>query len=609
MKLNFKVDSVFQAGVARLGSYLGYEQAEDGIAIYAVCGDRIGASLKDGVGTIYYKEKHHFFREMGVFVENAKKSDSFDLSEDAFFEMIGVMFNASSSAPPSLEGAKELLDYLAIMGYNMMMLYTEDTIQLESRPYFGLFRGRYTQEELRAIDDYAFEYGIELIPCLECYGHMSSYLKWAEAKDVKDTASVLLARNQATFDLIDELIRTVSSCVRTKRIHIGMDEAHDMGRGAFLDKNGYVPRAEIFHEYMAEMVKITDKYGLTPMMWSDMYFRINADDGFQYYKPEIVISEETKKAIPEQIQLVYWHYGEEPRCDEWMIEKHLDMNRHVLFAAGAWDWGTMFADHRFSLDATAYSLKACRKYGIKEMMMTCWSSQNLYADLWTLSMAAELCYAENPTEQRRKERFEACTGGSYDAFFRMSNFNHRFAEEDKFVAYLNRNMGQGLFWQDILEGVYEHYLENLPMNEYYKENAEAMKQYHGKFEELYRYSEKCFEFLSVKTEVAQTLVAAYKAGDKETLSHISNDLLPKMKELIHEIRWLHFGLWRSVSKIMGWYRMDHLYGGMANRCDTAKLLLDEYIAGKTDHIEELDEPHLAKFLNGFDGAFGIAMPV
>ena len=407
MKLNFHVDDTLKIPASRLASYLNFEITEDGIPVYAVCGERIGASLKDGVGTIYYMNKHHFFRELGIFIENARKSDSFDVTEDSFFEMTGVMFNMSNMAPTTVEGTKELLDYLAIMGYNMMMLYTEDTIKLESRPCFGLFRGRYTPDDIRAIDDYAFEYGIEVIPCLECYGHMSAYLKWEEAKPIKDTASVLLARNEATFEFLDELIRTASSCVRSKRIHIGMDEAHDMGRGAFLDKNGYVPRAQIFHEYMARVVQITNKYGLTPMMWSDMYFRINAEDGFQYYQKDLVISEETKKAIPEEIQLVYWHYGEEPKCDEYMIEKHRDMNRHVIFAGGIWDWGGLFPENNYTYEATSYSLKACRKYGVREMLMTSWNSGNLYANLLGLSTGAELCYHEDPSETRRKERFEA----------------------------------------------------------------------------------------------------------------------------------------------------------------------------------------------------------
>lgn len=600
MKLNFHVDKIFQNGISRFEKLLNFEQAADGIPVYAVCGERIGATLKDGVGTIYYKNKHHFFRELGVFVENMNKSDSFDVTEDSFFEMIGVMFNMSNIAPSTVNGTKELLDYLAVMGYNMAMLYTEDTIKMEKYPCFGLFRGAYTPDDIRAIDDYAFDYGIEMIPCIECYGHMSAYLKWGEAKPIKDTASVLLAREEATYEFLDEWIRTVSSCVRSKRIHIGMDESHDMGRGAFLDKHGYVPRAQIFHEHMARLVQITDKYGLKPMMWSDMYFRINAEDGFQYYQKDLVISEETKKKIPEQVQLVYWHYGEEPKCDEYMIEKHLGMNRDVIFAGGLWDWSGLFPENNYTYEATSYSLRACRKYGVKEMMMTSWSSCNLYANLLGLSMGAELCYQADAPEAHRKERFEACTGGSYDAFMRMSNYHNKFTENDVYPDFNQRFLGRAIFWQDILEGLYEEYLIGRPMSGFYRENAEAMKQYHGgKFDSLYRLTEKVFEHLAAKSEVAETLVKAYKAGDKATLTHISNDLLPLMKEQLEQIRVMHREQLRKLCKTITFGEQDFRYGGLAARCETSKLLIDEYLNGVTTRIDELEEPHISKSLSAF----------
>ena len=53
-----------------------------------------------------------------------------------------------------------------------------------------------------------------------------------------------------------------------------MDESWDMGRGRFLTKHGLVPPFQIFTEYMQELSRIIDKYGLSPYMWSDMYFRI-----------------------------------------------------------------------------------------------------------------------------------------------------------------------------------------------------------------------------------------------------------------------------------------------------------------------------------------------
>lgn len=599
MKLNFKVDKTFKFGIEQLKTYLNYEESESGVSVVAVCGNRIGASLKNGIGTIYYKNKHHFFRELGVFIENAKKSDNFDITEDASFETMGVMFNMSSTAPATVKGNKELLNYLVIMGYNMVMLYTEDTIRMDKYPCFGLFRGRYTPEEIREIDDYAYNLGIEMIPCVECYGHMNAYLKWDEAKPIKDTSTVLLAREEATFEFLDEWIKTLSSCYRSRRIHIGMDEAHDMGRGTFLDKHGYVPRGEIFREFMEEVVKITDKYGLTPMMWSDMYFRISAKDGYWYYAKDTVIPEEVKKTIPKQVQLVYWHYGEEPDCDEYMIEKHLGLDRDIVFAGGLWDWTHLFPENNYAFEATSKALRACRKYGVKEMMMTSWSSANLYASLLGFSMSAELCYKENASEEHRRARFEFCTGGNFDAFMLMSNYHNRFGDGEVYNCFHDRFLGRGIFWQDILEGLYETYLIDRPMSGYYRENAEAMKRYHGKFEELYRFAQKVFEYVAVKAEIAETLVSAYKANDKATLIHISDDLVPSAAELISDIRILHRNLLRKLCTTITFGALDCRYGGMAARCETVKLLLDEFINGETDKIPELEEPRISKPLNAF----------
>ena len=46
---------------------------------------------------------------------------------------------------------------------------------------------------------------------------MEKYLTWWEANEIKDTRSVLLAREPKTFEFLDELIKTASSCVRSKK--------------------------------------------------------------------------------------------------------------------------------------------------------------------------------------------------------------------------------------------------------------------------------------------------------------------------------------------------------------------------------------------------------
>ena len=219
MKLNIIADEEFQVGIKRLAPILNVELTSDGLTVKAVQGDVVGAALKDGVGTIYYQKKHHFFRELGVFVENARKSDSFYIQEDNFFKTLGIMINVTHSLL-SNNGFCKITDYLALMGYNFIQLYMEDTVKLEGRPFFGYMQNSYTVEDLRAMDDYAFDYGIEVTPQIECYGHMQKYLHWAEANEIKDTNTILLARSEKTFEFLDQLIGTVATLelVYTKKI-------------------------------------------------------------------------------------------------------------------------------------------------------------------------------------------------------------------------------------------------------------------------------------------------------------------------------------------------------------------------------------------------------
>lgn len=79
------------------------------------------------------------------------------------FDSLGVMIDMSRNAVMSLVGLGRLMQLLAKMGYNTLFLYTEDTYEVDGEPYFGYMRGRYSKDELRAIDDLGYSLGIEVI--------------------------------------------------------------------------------------------------------------------------------------------------------------------------------------------------------------------------------------------------------------------------------------------------------------------------------------------------------------------------------------------------------------------------------------------------------------
>ncbi|MBR6633106.1 MAG: beta-N-acetylhexosaminidase [Clostridia bacterium] len=603
MKINLICDESLKKAVDRLCNAFDFTLSEAGVTVNAVCGDKLGASFKNNVGTVYYTTKNQFFRELILLIDNLKNGNEFEIYEDRHFKTVGTMVDVSRCAAPTVETVCTLIDYLATMGYNMLMLYTEDMIKLEDYPYFGYMRGRYTEDELRAIDDYAYGYGIEVVPCIECYGHMEKYLLWHVAYPIRDTETVMLAREDATFELIEKIISTTSRCFRSRRIHVGMDEAWDMGRGRFLDKHGYVPPAEIFNEYMQRLMGIINKYSLSPMMWSDMYFRTASESGFSYYDVNTVITEEIKEQIPKEMELVFWHYGEGPGCDEKMLMKHKALDRRVMFAGGTWSWIGHFPEHNYAFETTRDSILACRKTGVDELLMTIWGNDNaecdLFANLLDLSFTAEMCYNVAPDQSVLRKGFERCTGGDFDAFYNMSAYHNIFDEHHIYSDYHSRFLGKPLFWQDVMEGLYDYHLFQEPRSGHYKLHAEKMSAYDGKWSSLYSFATLVFGYLAIKCEIAEKAVPAYKGKDRSTLEHISQTLLPRLREATQKVHSAHKELWFAHNKIIGWQNMDIRYGGVVARIDTAKMLIDAYLTGKSDTIEEFEEERLYKVVGGF----------
>ena len=144
------------------------------------------------------------------------------------------MVDCSRNGVMNISYAKEMIEILSAMGLNVMMLYMEDVYELEGYPYFGYLRGRYSKEELKELDDYAYQFGVELIPCIQTLAHMDQFLYWEEmASKYIDLDNVLNVGSKDVKDLIENIITQLSNTFRSKRIHLGMDEAYNLGRGKY----------------------------------------------------------------------------------------------------------------------------------------------------------------------------------------------------------------------------------------------------------------------------------------------------------------------------------------------------------------------------------------
>ena len=97
-------------------------------------------------------------------------------------QRLGIMLDCSRNGVLTVPSGKRYIDILSRLGYNCLMLYTEDTYEIPEQPYFGYLRGRYTPKELKELDSYAREKGIELIPCIQTLAHLNTIVRWSTYK-------------------------------------------------------------------------------------------------------------------------------------------------------------------------------------------------------------------------------------------------------------------------------------------------------------------------------------------------------------------------------------------------------------------------------------------
>lgn len=591
-------------GILELKSLLKVEVGTEGTTVRVEQGEGPLRAAWDGTeGLIRYESDIHFFRALGLFVEQLRKGQPFDITEHPQFTYNGTMIDASRNAVPNVHMMKQTLRSMALMGLNGAMIYTEDTYEVPGRPYFGYMRGRYTAEELYEIDQYAALFGIEVVACIQTLGHLAQALKWDYANELKDTEDVLLVGEEETYRLIEDMIVASTKPLRSKRIHIGMDEAFGLGLGKYMHKHGFRERFDIMNEHLARVLEITNKHGLTPMMWSDMYFHLLMKNGGHYYDLDINFSNEVVDQIPKGVQFVYWdYYHDDQGFYEEFIEKHRQLGSDPVFAGGVWVWGAMSPNYGKTWQNTNPALLACKTKGIKEVFATAWGDNGQETNHMTilpgLQLFAEHGYTEGEVDEARmKERFQLCTGESFDDYWQLT-----YLDETPGVTKNNMHGSNGskfLLFQDTLIGLFDIYLtEELEsqLPKHYSELAErlvaARDNTAGDHALVFDMYAKLSKAVGAKSMLGVQVTRAYQNGDKDGLRRIAADVIPSVRPLVDEARKAHRALWMATSKPFGWEVLDSRYGTVLARLQSAEDRILDFVEGRIDRLEELDAERL-----------------
>jgi len=511
-------------------------------------------------------------------VANGKKDLS--ISQEASFSLCGVMLDMSFGSVTKPEAVKRYLEYMALFGMNMLMLYTEDTYELEGYPLFGYQRGRYTLDELRDIDDYANALGIEVIPCIQTFGHLGKFLRHKKHKNIAENDRVLLPGEPKTYEFIEACIKTCRAAFRSDRIHIGCDETGGLGFGKSFQRDGLRDRFEIYNEHLQKVVKICEAYQYRPMMWSDMYFTLAAA-GSGGYNVNTKVPQYAIDSMP-NADMVFWNYyhidNDFYRIN---IEKHRSFNRETLFAGGVWTWNGHAPNFIHTYNTVKPALEECLKAGVRSVFGAAWAygDINHMQALPCLAIYSEYCWRGlDCTRDDIDQIAEFVTGLPREYCDAISDFYCGTGGDTC--------IGRHILWADPLIHLLCYGFDFEKYEQCFRNSLEIFEKYPNAPEcDFYK---ALFRSVLNKTIVYQNLRDRYKAGDREWLENFADKIVPEMLSDYQELYDLHEALWHRDHKTQGYEKLASRYATAIDRIRYAGKQVHRYLNGEISEIEALE---------------------
>lgn len=580
----------FAEAFAQLRPEWDLELADNGFPVVFQKADGFALSVKPDQAVLYWKDAVECYR--GLSLLSQYWGSSVELHQPRAFETAGMMFDVSRNAVLKPETMRFFLRKMAMMGLNLGMMYTEDTYEIPEYPYFGYLRGRYTIQELRALDEYAGLFGIELCPCIQTMGHLNRALHWPAMAHMKDTEEVLLAEDGETEEFIRAMLRRATEPYRSNRIHIGMDEAHFLGLGNYLRKHGYTDPFRIMEKHLQNVGKIVRELGLQAMMWSDMYFRLASPTG-GYYDVEQIPKDVIAKA-PADIDLVYWdYYSMEEESYERMLALHQDFAARTVFACGFWTWGGPAPHYQRAVQTMLPGLRMAKKYHIPMVIATAWGDNgaecNLLASLYAMTIYAQMCYQEDYDPAECAARFRSLAGADAKAFEDLTRFNQLPGVKDWTLRPVNA--AKFLLYQDPIVPLFENDLAGIDTEKAYQELEQDYARYQKEnpaFEKLFGFYAQLARTLRWKCAFHTQAGTTVRGKDRKAACCCA-EIAKKTAVELNVLRETWRELWYETNRMYGFEIIDLRLGGIAARMESAAKLMEAFARGEIKTIAPLEE--------------------
>ncbi|MDD3958041.1 MAG: family 20 glycosylhydrolase, partial [Candidatus Izemoplasmatales bacterium] len=303
-----------------------------------------------------------------------------DLFEQPRLKLRGLMVDISRDKLPSMATLKAICDFMMRVRMNHLELYIEGfPYRFPSFPNLP-YDNPMTESEWLELERYANDRGIDLVPNVNTFGHMTAWLELPHFRHLAESESGYTIQGYpfppSTLNPLDPesqrlakmLIHDVSHVSASPFIHLNGDEPFELGQGKSRENVQKFGKGHVYYTYMAGLLEEARLHRKTPLIWGDVIKS----------HPE-VLSWFDKRSI-----IVDWGYDR--HYDFSVLARQMDTKKiPFLCAPGTNTWNAFLGRNQDMVASIDHAINTVESFKQTGIILTDWGDFS-HPQPWTMSL-------------------------------------------------------------------------------------------------------------------------------------------------------------------------------------------------------------------------------
>lgn len=198
-------------------------------------------------------------------------------------EVRGYLLDISRDKVPTMTSLRALISQLAALKYNQIQLYTEHTFAYPGHERVWGSSSPLTAQEVRELDTWCIDHGIELVPCINTMGHWERWLKYPEYFKYAECPygwrrpdghgmphGSTLTPSPESLELLRELMGEYLPLFSSDKVNIGGDEPWELGMGRSRERCESEGRYQVYTAFLRKIMALAREHKSEVLFWGDI---------------------------------------------------------------------------------------------------------------------------------------------------------------------------------------------------------------------------------------------------------------------------------------------------------------------------------------------------